>query len=344
MKIFITLGLTLSTFLSIQACKTTSSDVKASNQFGDIQTKYWYETLHFGADSSLSGDFEFAQYHKNHKDKLLGNANGDLLPDSLKGLWYMDGNPLPDQTLQFNKVVVSERYKKDSRFEGQHILLKVGDPMTFSWANVSKSHDLNGKIIKYKYEYELAFLDCPADVVKERREKWGMSKPGCTAEDREYAVITPHVSWRFISGGVPKFLANFDMYLRPKTSDHLVWERRSKINELAAKMMGADKGDTPPDGWSRYRFTQILDKEGNTLSSYKRFRSEMEVYVAGLDDSEFAAGDLVKARADKLNSLLFYKCPKQSADGCDSPENVEADVTSEFSEEEGSNYLQLPFL
>jgi len=186
-------------------------------------------------------------------------------------------------------------------------MVKVGDPMTFSWMNIAKSRDLNGRIQKYAYEYEIEFLDCTPEVKAERETKWGMKDGSCTKVDREFATITPYMTILGKRARVPHDIAYFDFYRRPKVGGYYVWERRSKLFKSVKET--ADYFTHNKKDYHRHNFTQIMDKDGKPLESYPRFIKAME---------EFA-----RENGLKLENMLFSKCP-DSQQGCQDKNSTKA--------------------
>lgn len=305
--------------VAFYACRTTDSDLKADDEFGGEKLGYWYEILSF-----REGDkYNFIDYHKTNKSVLLGNNGGDLVPETLKGLWFMDGNPLSDKTVQFANVHRSRA--------GHDILLKVGDPTNFSWTNLEKSHTLNKLINRFTYEYEFSFHDCPPDVKKERETMWGMADGSCTKADRQFATITPYVKIGLLRTPVPPDAVYFDMYLRPKEGDHLVWERRSKVARLVDDIAAAFQRKVDQRGWHRYQMVQILDKNGNRLQSFDRFTTHLRSFAAENNLS--------------FETMLFYKC-YEGRTGCDQQALTEGGaVDPRFEGEDGARLFGgFPFL
>ena len=314
----------LTSVLLFASCAQQESDVDATNKVGDKTVHYWYET--FTLDS-------FAQFHKDNKETLLGNQIS-ILPESLKGLWFMDGNPVSDQSLSMSSVVEKNTEEVDFTFP-------VNTPMTFSWAAIADSHRMIGLIDTVKLQYNFKFHDCPEDVVVERAKlieetpDSEMTDPGCTREDKEFAIITPMIEIGKKQIRLPQGLAYFDMYLMPRgNADYYVWERRSKVfgvlsnvknfvDNILNKVFRKVKEDTEEDQWHRYKFTQILDGEGNKLSTYDQSFSP---YVANL---------VSETGENQSEDILFYLC-YQGVEGCSSEaQNSTAAVPTVESEAQG---------
>jgi hypothetical protein len=276
------------------ACSNGSdSEADAVNKFDGKKVGHWYETLTL--DRSV--DNSFIKYHQDRKDLLLGNRN-EILPETLKGLWFMDGNPIGDQTFNLSATKAGRNDQEDFYFE-------VNTPSTFSWTNIKANHDMIGTIAAVKFSYSFQFLDCPADVKLEREKTWGMADGSCTKADKQFAIITPMVTGPFGQIRVPPSVAYFDMYLRPKTDDFLVWERRSKVFAVARAMVNnltsIFRQSTKTSDYHRYRFTQVLDGDGQVLSSMSRLVANVETIAA--------------TNKKELKDFIFYVC-YEGAVGC----------------------------
>ena len=246
---------------SAQSCKTDGSNVEATNQFAGKTVGYWYEFMSF-----KDGDpFNFVDYHRNNKDLLLGNAAGELLPETLKGAWFMDGTVLSDRTIEFTRIYPSK--------VGANFMLKIYDPVVFTWSDLPVSHKMNQMFDQFSFEYEVEFLDCPTDVKAERELKWGMKDGGCSKADQQFATITPYVTVAGLRTAISHGVAYFDFYLRPKVpgQDFLVWERRTKLFRFVDEIVATISRATEKKEWTRYQFTQILDKDAKVLQSYPHF-------------------------------------------------------------------------
>jgi len=296
-------ALSLALVLTTACSNQTDSELEATNEFEGKKVGHWYET--FTLDSNA--DNSFIKYHQANKDILLGNRI-EVLPETLKGLWFMDGNPVSDQSLNLSNVMPGRSNNEDFFFE-------VNTPATFSWINTKESHTTIALIQAVKLSYSFKFLDCPEDVRLERQNMWGMKDGSCSSEDKEFAIITPVIKSPFGEIRISSSIAYFDMYLRPKTDDFHVWERRSKVFEVGEKIVNRItsifRRKTIESDFHRYKFTQILDKEGNELSSYNRFVD----YVHSL------AADNAKDQKD----FIFYLC-YNGATGCDRETIADGDI------------------
>jgi hypothetical protein len=298
------------------ACRTGDSALKADDEFRGEKVGYWYEVLSFEEGAK----YNFVDYHRNNKSALLGNGAGPLLPDQLKGLWFMDGNPLGDKSIQMSRVYPST--------SGNDFILKVYEPTNFSWSNIPRSHSLNQGAQRFSFEYEFKWADCPADVKRERETMWGMANGACTKADRQFATITPYVKVGLLRAPVPQSALYFDMYLRPKQGNSLIWERRSRllapVREFADAFAQRDGTD-----WHRYQLVQILDKDGNVLQGYPRFVEHLKSFAA--------------EHSVELDRLLFYKC-FEGKTGCDAESLAEGVIHPEFEGENGAQrFGTLPF-
>jgi len=302
----------------VYSCKTNESQVAATDDFGGKKVGYWYEVMSF-----RDGDkFNFIDYHKDNRDQLMGNSAGELLPETLKGVWFMDGNPLSDKTIEFPRVYKSQ--------VGANFMFKVGDPGVYGWTNLEKSHVANRMIDKLSLEYELEFLACPEDVKKERETLWHQAKGSCTKADREYGTITPYVTVAGHRMAIPKGVAFFDIYLRGREQDFLVWERRSKLFKFIDDVVAVVKRDTELKNWHRYKFTQIMDKDGNTLQSYPHFIDSLKIYA--------------KENSIDFDHMLYFRC-FDGKSGCDGQSLVQDLDDPKFSGKEGAlNFGALPFM
>ncbi len=300
--------------LGLACSKQNQSDLDATNKFDGKKIGHWYETLTL--DDSL--DNSFIKFHQDNKDLLLGNRN-DFLPETLKGLWFMDGNPVGDQTFNLSSTKPARNAQEDFYFE-------VNTPTTFSWTNIKANHSIIGLIAAVNLSYSFQFLDCPADVKLEREKTWGMTDGSCTKADKQFAIITPMVKGPFGQIRVPASIAYFDMYLRPKTDDFLVWERRSKVFEVAQSainnLTSIFRQATKTSDFHRYKFTQVLDQDGQALSSMSRLVNN------------------VKSIAQKNNKdtadFMFYLCYdgvvgcSQEALSSEGEVNIEASSITDF--------------
>lgn len=280
----LSLGAIAFTLCSLTACsQQNASQLDATDKFQGKTIGHWYETLTL--DDTL--DNSFIRFHQDNKDILLGNRSS-ILPETLRGLWFMDGNPVGDQTFNLASA-------KPGRNAGEDFYFEVNTPSTFSWTNIQANHKIIGTIAAVNLTYSFAFLDCPADVKAERENKYGVADGSCTKENKEFAIITPMVTTPFGQVRVPPSIAYFDMYLRPKTGDFYVWERRSKVFEVAQKFVNQlthiFRKDTKERDFHRYNFTQVLDGEGQALSSLSKLVSNVKSIAAknnkGLQDFMF---------------------------------------------------------
>lgn len=292
----------LSLALLLTACgQADESSLSATNKFNSITVTHWYETFNF-----IPGDAKnFADYYKNDADTLLARSN-DAVPDTLKGLWYMDGNPLSDKTFSMSSVQAINS-AGDLRWV-------VGSPMMYSWVDTALAHGTIALVIATHLEYELKWADCPLDVRLERQFKYGMKDGSCKAADRQFGVVTPIVKVGSKQIRVPQSLAYFDLYLRPKTADNLVWERRSRVLGTLGALASVFTQGLSSGGYHRYQFTQIMDKDGNQLSSFNKFQSDVTALA-------------VKARRS-VNDYLFLTC-EEGRDGCNLKHTQTVDSMSE---------------
>lgn len=309
--------------LSIIGFSCSSDDrskLNASNQYNGKTVSKWYEL--FTIDSSKENSF--IKFHQQNKDLMLGNRY-DFLPENLKGLWFMDGNPAGDLTINFSNV-------KPGRDESEDFYLEVNTPMTFSWTNLKENHRLIGMIDSVRLTYSIKFLDCPEDVKKERESMWGMGDGGCKAEDKEFAIVTPIVKGPLGDIKVPQSIAYFDMYLRPKTQDYLVWERRSKVFSLGqsyiSKLTALFRSETKDHGFHRYRFTQVMSKDAQVLSSYELLAAH-------------AAKIAIDNNRDQ-NQFVFYLC-YDGAVGC-SRQALQQEETVVIEPSKAAEYGAVPLL
>lgn len=296
------------------------SSLNASNKYNGSSVSKWYEQFTIDA----SRDNSFIKFHQENRDLMLGNRY-EIVPENLKGLWFMDGNPAGDLTINFSSI-------KPGRSESEDFYLEVNTPMTFSWPNLKDNHKLIGMIEAVNLTYSIKFWDCPEDVKREREKMWGMSNGSCKAQDREFAIITPIVKGPFGDIRVPPSIAYFDMYLRPKTADYLVWERRSKVFSLGqsyiSRLTSLFRRDTESSGFHRYRFTQVMNKDAQVLSSY-------DLLVA--QTSKVAADN----RRD-LSQFVFYIC-FDGAVGC-SRQALQTEDSVEIEAEKAAEYGAIPLL
>lgn len=274
-------------FMLLPACSQSKhSKPNASNQFNGKNVKIWYETLTLDASDENS----FLKFHRDNKDILLGNGV-PFVSENLKGLWFMDGNPIGDKTFNFSSI-------KPPRNQNEDFYLEVNTPAAFSWTNIKESHEKIAIVTKIGLAYSFQYRDCPADIKLEREKTWGMADGSCTKADQEFLVIIPMVSTFFGWLKVPESIVYFDMYLRPKTDDFLVWERRSKVysvkDAFIEKLTTIFRRDTIEKSYHRYRFTQVMDKDGNSLSSMPRL-------------VESVASD-AKASGKDVKDFLLYNC------------------------------------
>ncbi|MCX6110963.1 MAG: hypothetical protein NTZ90_15315 [Proteobacteria bacterium] len=306
--------------LATQACKTNGSSVEAKDQYIGIPVGYWYQILNF-----KDGDpFNFVNYHRSNMDRLMGNATGGALPETLKGVWFMDGAPLTDKTIEFTRIYPG---KSASNF-----VLKIGDPEVFSWTDLPASHRANQLFDKYSVEYEVDFLDCPADVKTEREVTWGMKDGSCTKDDQQFATITPYITIAGQRTAISQHLAYFDFYLHPKVAgqDFLIWERRSKLFKIVDEVVAAITHATEKNQWSRYKFTQILDKDANPLQSYPHFIDSLK---------SFASTHLLT-----LDHMLWLRC-SEGTKGCTKQTVDTNNLPAQLLGPEGPiNFGALPYL
>ena len=278
--------------------RSAESEPDATNEFEGRTLTYWYETYSLTPGEERN----FQDLYRKNADLLLAR-DADHVPETLKGLWYMDGNPVSDQTLSLARAIPVQRETGD-------LTWPINTPLTFSWINTAKSHETIQGIMLSGGEYEVKFHDCPDDVVAERRAL-GAAEPGCTAADREYAIITPFINvggWR---QAIPLSVAHFDMYLRPQApgTDYLVWERRSALLRPVKSILGRlGITEAAEDAFSRYSFTQILDKEGNRLQYWNKFEQDMDALAAEND-------------LDR-DELLIHLC-YDGIDGCERRDIIE---------------------
>lgn len=266
MKNFIVLSL-LTGFMTSCGIDQTSQ-LSATDRVEGKKVDHWYQSF---------SEEEFLKFHSQRADELLGQSF-EFLPDTLRGLLYMDGNPLEDQTINFRQITVL-----DDPNEGFY--WDVTEPLTYTWFNVAKSHEQYEGTKNVKLRYVLKWKDCPKDVVKERRQLvQGIIGSGkalfqndeydfkidCSKEDKQYATITPVSSVLPLPISIPSFIASFDMYLkpRPSTQDFWVWERRSQVVGRGYR-------------YHRYQLTQVMNEYGEALSSYNnifipKIRSNIE--------------------------------------------------------------------
>ncbi len=307
--------------LSSACRRQEGSNLDATRTFDGKQIGHWYETLTL--DDSL--DNSFLRFHQENKDILLGNRSA-ILPETLKGLWFMDGNPVGDQTFNLASA-------KPGRNEGEAFYFEVNTPSTFSWTNISANHKIIGLIAAVNLSYSFAFLDCPADVKAEREKKYGMSDGSCTKEDKEFAIITPMITTPFGQVRVSPRIAYFDMYLRPKTGDFLTWERRSKVFDVAQKLVQditrIFRKDTVERDFHRYNFTQVLDGEGQALSSLPRLVQNVKGIAA--------------KNGKELQDFIFYVC-YEGETGCSRSALLEGGETGIDAQTDLSDFGAIPVL
>ena len=291
------------------SCKEVSTS--ETSAFRNRSNGHWFETLKL-SDSSANDPLHFLRFHKDRASQMLGNTSG-LVPETLKGLWYMKNNPLSDRTLQLHEVE-----RGGLRYRGADFTYKFHRPMIQTWINYDKSHDIHGLMERFGYEYAFYFKDCPRDVIEERR-KLGHPNPACKKSDMEYATISPYVRLLGIRFKIWDSLVFFDMYLKPRNGkDYVEWQRRSQII-----------GQNTRDNLARYTLVQIMDKNGNELSSYREFHKKMETMAAekNLD----------------IDNFLFYKCGKNSR-GCGTNASREAQINNQSSRTLRERLFSTPLL
>lgn len=297
----------------MSACKKSDSELSATNKFKGVTVSHWYETFNFIPNDPKN----FVNYYKSKAATLLGKGS-TVIPETLQGLWYMDGNPLADRTFSLSAVEAIHTNTGDVRW-------LVGSPTMYSWINTADAHATIAALIATNLEYELKWHDCPADVKKERESKFGMKDGSCKAADRQFAIVTPFAKVGAVRIRVPQSLAYFDLYLQPKKSDYLVWERRSKVFGALGALATVITQGMKTGGYHRYQFTQIMDGDGNRLSSFDKFESDM----------------LKQAQDRKVspNEFVFLTC-KEGSDGCNLKHTQTVDKTSEL---DVLNLAKLPF-
>jgi hypothetical protein len=127
---------------------------------------------------------DFTRYHlvpfrSDGIDQQMAIANGSNgVPAALNGLWWMDGNPLPDKVVSF----ANAKWNEDERLA----TIEVYSDRVWSWHGDAKGLALYTFVRKFELVYELSF-----------------------DETRKFAVIVPVIRIGAVRVRVPESIVKF---------------------------------------------------------------------------------------------------------------------------------------
>ena len=213
--------------------------------------------------------------------QTLGFAHHDhTFPESLQGHWYMDGNPLADETLSLTNSKWDQSNKQ--------IHVKVYDHQTFTWQN-----NLKGKLLylqtllaRMQYVVQLEHRDLGSDGINFDEEGTPLLN---------YATIVPSIS---ISKSTARLLQALGagqqlvaiplplLGVKIKISPTQIENRRIEITEDLVKfdMILQEDGKWLRRSWlagrrddqpHQYYFSRMIDKSGNLEQVYSKFLEKM---------------------------------------------------------------------
>ncbi len=114
--------------------------------------------------------------HEDVDAHLVPGSDKSETPDSLQGLWWMDGNPLPDEVVsmagaKFTPVL------EDGRVVGHEAYLPVYDEGVWTWHDSKEGEALYSAVRKFRLVYHIVFnTDFTEGTVYPTLEKWPTNK------------------------------------------------------------------------------------------------------------------------------------------------------------------------
>ena len=127
-------------------------------------------------------------------DQWMPTGQGTNLPDVLQGIYFMDGNVLPDDCLTFNAAWDVKK---------RTLRLPVFGPQQWTFQPSSAGQVLLNLVMGLKLVYEIRFED----------------------ETFRHAVVVPTV----LGFRIPRWLTEFTMSQTPESVDGEVWDRKNTI-------------------------------------------------------------------------------------------------------------------
>lgn len=103
------------------------------------------------------GPYEFKSVpHAELIEHLVPGSDATDTPAPLQGLWWMDGNPLPDEVVSFAGTKF-EALKEDGVVVGYEAYAPVYDEGVWSWHDSREGKLLYGAVKKFKLVYHIVF-------------------------------------------------------------------------------------------------------------------------------------------------------------------------------------------
>lgn len=203
-----------------------------------MKTRSALVTLFFLVSSLASagqyGNYRIDSVPNREIDKQLpiGTAKTGT-PANLRGLWWMDGNPLADKIISFARAKITDVKNRSGKITGHQMILPVYDEGMWSWDDSAKGRDLYGLVFEFRLTYKGQF-----DV------------------DYTFGQVTPIINPLHGRIGVaipPSKLVDFTMTkLKDKPNE---WSRDSILNGKAYQ----------------YRLRRIVDENGKHTDDWDDF-------------------------------------------------------------------------
>ncbi|MCG8417587.1 MAG: hypothetical protein MJE77_06535 [Proteobacteria bacterium] len=109
------------------------------------------------SSSAMASDYELCVVeHKDIDQALRIGSDATHTPDSLQGLWWMDGNPLPDEVVSFAGAEFIE-LMEDGVLVGYRAIIKIYGEGVWSWHHSREGYLLYGAARATRAEFHIEF-------------------------------------------------------------------------------------------------------------------------------------------------------------------------------------------
>jgi hypothetical protein len=194
-------------------------------------------TAHLRKSAGKKGNFTLLSIPHSQMDKNLPFGSDEThTPKNLQGMFWMDGNPLPDKLVSLAKLKFTDLKDQNGKVTGHRTYVPVYEQGVWTWDDTKAGHALYKLVHDVKLTYKVDFN-----------------------ADYTFGQVTPLVT---LAPGIkptaipPSMLVNFTLTLKDP-------------NEFSRDSVLAGKNYT-------YRFRRVVDGDGNRLPAWNDFTRRME--------------------------------------------------------------------